>query len=257
MRLSPARFLGLLGALVVAVATFVALSVRSTVHLRDQAAQVDAQARALLMLREERATLVAQQPSPEAVEKRERIQAALATERAALQEQSAEFQRASLAAMRRTKAASEPSRSPPSRVSPQAAINSTILALNYGEPEELAGLIDFDPVARAEAENFFASLPPDLRTQFRSPEQLVAHVMTAKTSTVLGASGDPPVFYGPDDASLRLNLQFPHDISRTATLQFHRDGEGWRLRVPAKVIEGYRARVMGSVPVAATSPAPR
>lgn len=257
MRVSPGRFIGWFGIVVVAMAIVVTRSVRATGQLRDEAARVEVQFRDLTTLREERARLIAQQPSPDARENLAREQATLAKARAALQEQRTEFQRAALATMQRTKAEAQPAREPPSRVSPQATIHSTIAAVNHGEAEDLAELIDFDPAARAEAENFFASLPPDLRAQFGSPAQLVAHVMAAKTSTFLGASGESPVFLGPDDATMRMTLQFPWNITRTATLQFHRDDAGWKLRVPATVIEGYRARVTGVVFAdVPTAPAP-
>ena len=158
-----------------------------------------------------------------------------------------EFQRVSLEAMRRARAEAVPPRPPPNRHSPQTTVECVIRAVADGEADELAALIDFDVAARTEAENFLASLPPDLRTQYRSPEQLVAQIMAAKTGTLASTSGDPPVFRGSDEASMRLNLQYSSGQTRTSTLQFHRDVAGWKLRIPAQVIEGYRARVTGVV----------
>ncbi len=44
-----------------------------------------------------------------------------------------------------------------------------------------------------------------------------------------------------------MNLKFPYGISRSPTFQMHRAADGWRLRVPARVIEGYRTLVTGVV----------
>ena len=135
-------------------------------------------------------------------------------------------------------------------------MQSVIQAVQDGNTDELAELLDFDGPARDEAEAFLASLPADLQEDYRSPERLVAHVMAAKTHANYAATkvvADTAL--GADDHTLRLALYRADGQFRTATFQLHRASDDWRLRVPTRVIEGYRALVTGYIPSAAAETA--
>jgi hypothetical protein len=249
MRVSPGRFLGAFGAVLSGFVLATAFLARTNAVLRSQiqTTPTGEQARVLQERRERWDRLTAQRPDAAEQLSLERDRQALEVESATLEQARTDFQRASLATMRRAPPELVPARPQPSRISPETTVQSMIRALADGEAGEIAGLLYFDPPARTEAENFFASLPPDLRTEYGSPEQLVAHVMVAKTSVVTSTSSEPTLFLGSDDASMRLNIQYASGQARISTLRFHRDAEGWKLQVPAKVIEGYRARVTGVI----------
>ncbi len=249
MPLSPGKFLGVFGALTAATIAAVLVSAHATAELREQAAAGAARERALVDLRNHRDALAAQQPGTDALEQAHEDALAVPGEEAALAALRAEHQRTALNAMRRTGADSADARPLPNRVSPEATLQSVIQSVTDGEADELAGVIDFDAAAQAEADAFFASLPEDVRTQFDSSARLVAHVMTAKTPRDIASTRVTKLDEAAADrATLHVQLTRTNGTDRSATFVFHRTADGWRLRVPAKVIEGYRALVTDFVP---------
>lgn len=253
MKLAPARFGFACGGLVLVAAAVVMFLHLETAQLRLEAAHTNAQLRLAQDLSQERAALAQQAPAATQVEALRHELASLPTERAALEDLRADVQRATLAAMQRPAVAVEAARPLPDQLTPEATIQAVIRAVRDGEVAELATLLEFDDAANDEAGMFFASLPEDLRAGLGSPRLLVAQVMTAKTGMDYASTTvDPPAFSGPEDASVRLRMLRRDGASRQATLHLHRSPQGWSLRVPAKVIEGYRALVTGDVtPVSA------
>ncbi len=246
MRIPPIRFLWVLGGFIAFSVAVVLWSGSSTDNLRREADEARVRARALQDLGDRRDALAAQQPTTSQLEQIQREALALEAEQATLDGMRADLQRSTLEAMNRAAAPAAPTREPPSRLTPETTIQSVIRAIAGGEAAELADLISFDPEAQDEADGFFASLPEDLQTQFGSPQALVAHIMAAKTRVIDSMPAvDALARNGPDHASLRVRWSRDNGAPRTANFELERAGDGWALRVPAKVIEGYRALVTG------------
>jgi len=248
MHVAPTKFLCGLGALIVALGAAIGLVLRATAELRAEVNAARAQRAELRDAQGRRDALECAQSAPATVAQVERDVAALASARAELATARGEFQRVSLAAMRRESPVDPPARPAPSRADPAALLQSVVRAVADGEAEELAALIDLDEAARAEAEALLAELPGDVRAEYASVEHLVASVMVAKTDGHLAdARVDAIMPLNSDESTARTTLVRAGGGTRTATFRLRQTTDGWRLRVPLRVIEGYRALVTGVV----------
>jgi hypothetical protein len=248
MRVSPTRFLCALGVVVVIVGAAIAISLRATAQTRAAANAAQAQDAQLRAAQLRRDALERVQPATATLEQLERDVSALTVAQAELVTARAEFQRASLAAMRRGPPVVAVARPAPGRADPAAVLQSVIRAVADGEAGELVALIDFDEAARAEANALLAELPADVRAEYVSVEHLVASVMGAKTDARLSdVRVDAITPLSGDESLVRTTLVRDNGTLRPATFRLRRNADGWRLRVPVRVIEGYRALVTGVV----------
>jgi hypothetical protein len=129
------------------------------------------------------------------------------------------------------------------RATPAATVETVFWSIAQGDVETLATLIAFDDDAQDQAERFYEVLPEDLRKEYDSPERLVAALMaiekpvTLKSVNVLGETSSSP-----DRGTLQLSSP-----SGNISLDFQRDAGGWKLVVPALIVDGYRHYAIGTL----------
>lgn len=135
---------------------------------------------------------------------------------------------------------------------PVSTVETVFWSMAQGDVDTLATLIAFDDDARDQAERLYDVLPPDLRQEYDSPERLVAALMaiektvtSLKNVNVLNVTST-----GPDRESLQLAAPNNGRIS----LNFHREGDGWKLLVPALVVDGFRHYAIGTLSLSEPMP---
>lgn len=126
------------------------------------------------------------------------------------------------------------------RSTPAAAVETALWAATGGEVDALAGTLLLEGEARHAAESMLAGMPPAVRSQYGTPERLVA-LLTAK-EIPLGSMHilAPPK---PDPAGTRVVAQLRDHAGfiRAVALSVRKDGDGWKLVVPAGAIEKFRS----------------
>lgn len=134
------------------------------------------------------------------------------------------------------------------RATPGATFESTLRTLVESDPDSLSNLIAFDDAAREEASRLYNLLPDDLQGDYTTPEALVAELMVANTkprATELVVLEE--TFVGPNETSAKIGMSRDAKGNwRSATFRFRRDGGGWKIVVPALIIDGYRHRILGT-----------
>lgn len=131
---------------------------------------------------------------------------------------------------------------------PENALETVLWAAAGGDLDMLKTALQFDAASRAEAEAVLSRLPTPTRETYRTPEGLMT----------LFIAGDAPLGSlnvlsrqdtGPNAALAYAALTDASGAIRQACLSFVRDGERWRLVVPANAVSKVAQRVM-------TSPSP-
>lgn len=134
---------------------------------------------------------------------------------------------------------------------PVSTVETVLWSIAHGDVDTLATLIAFDDDARDQAARLYDVLPEDLRGEYKSPESLVAALMAIEkpvtslnSVNVLGESSP-----GPNRDTLHLAAS-----SGQISLNFRRDASGWKLLVPALVVDGYRHYAIGTLSLAESPP---
>ncbi|MEO7412641.1 MAG: hypothetical protein ABIZ81_04730 [Opitutaceae bacterium] len=135
------------------------------------------------------------------------------------------------------------------RTTPLAALQSTVWAARQGDTNTLAGLIAFDAAGRALVDALFARLPDESRVLTGSAEKAFATLLAVRLPQDLGSAEvtTGPVTMG-DELTLGMRLKRTDGESKEAKLRFAHDAEGWRMVVPAKVVENYIATLSNRIP---------
>jgi hypothetical protein len=125
--------------------------------------------------------------------------------------------------------------------SPTATFETAIWAASQGDIDVLATTVGFQPEGRARLESLFASLPPETRAQFGSPEKVFATLLASKIPTDMDGFGlVSQTEKSPDEVVLRMRMQRGEGKTKDDTFPTHRDADGmWRLIVPDKAVESY------------------
>lgn len=128
---------------------------------------------------------------------------------------------------------------------PENTLETVLWSAAGGDLDALKAALHFDATGRIEAEAVLAGLPAAARENYRTPEGLVT----------LFIAGDAPLGSlnvlsrqntGPDSAVAYAALTDTNGAIRQACLSFVRDGDRWRLVVPANAISKVAQRVMAS-----------
>jgi len=232
--------------------------------LRGEIAGLRAQARERARLQAEHQRLTSTQPAPGE-------RATLLADRAAVTQLRSELdalrRRASESATgRRTEGPAQPQSTPPltgniiayklwknlGAASPAAAFETALWASAGGDIDALAGLLALDPAARAEAAALFAQLPANLRSEFVSPERLVA-VLTAKdvplgSATILGQ------YPSPTDTKVSAQIFDAEGNQKISLFSLRLEGDRWQLVVPGNAVKRYAAWLQAPPAVAQAKP---
>ena len=136
------------------------------------------------------------------------------------------------------------------RATPLAAVQTALWAAQQGDTDALAGLIAFDAAGRALVDALFTRLPEEARASNGSAEKVFATLLAVRLPQDL-SSADVTTAMTPtgDEFSLGMRLKRTEGEAKEARLRFSRDAEGWRLIVPAKVVENYIATLNNLLPI--------
>jgi hypothetical protein len=141
------------------------------------------------------------------------------------------------------------------RRTPQATIESVLWAASRGEVDRLAELLGFTPDVEAEADTMFSRLPAASKQEYGSAEKVVATLLAgsfpkdAQASTILTEHE-----YGDKDAAIAMAVTHSDGQGRTNVFQFRKTTDGWRLMIPAAILNDYEKTLLGDQQAAEAGP---
>lgn len=252
------RFLLLLGALAVTVATLLGWQRHAAEKLRATLAWEQSQATERARLQTEHQRLVANQATAAEIADALAERALVAQ----LREQLTAMQRRgrSATAAKPAPATVSPVTTPSltghvlayalwqnaGQETPAAAFESILWASSVGDIDALVGLLAFEPEARSLAETLFAHLPETVRKEFVSPERLIAF-LTAK-DVPLGSATILNQYPTPTETRVSAQIFDAEGKQKIALFSLRPEGPDWRLIVPGNAVKRYSAwLVPGSV----------
>jgi hypothetical protein len=219
----------------------------TTATLREKAERLRAAGLAHMRLREEHATLQAQNVSPDELAQLRADHA----ERARL--------RAEAAALRGKREAVPPPQTaevptaptpPPSvelwtnagRATPNDTFQTGVWASVHGDTDTLAKVITFDAEGRALIDAQFARLPEKDRSLYGSPEKVFATLLAVRLPQDLTSATVTQTTEGSESTVLRMRLQRANGSSKESNFNFIRTAgdDGWRILVPTNVVKNYQ-----------------
>jgi hypothetical protein len=134
------------------------------------------------------------------------------------------------------------------RASPEAAMETMLWAASGGDLDALEETLSINDETRAKAEAMLTALPEGARTQYSTPDDLLAVVIAGNVpldSAQLVARQQNDA----DHVTEYLRLKNADGITRQVYLSLHRGPDGWRLVVPGNVVEQ-----IANPPAGGTSP---
>lgn len=128
---------------------------------------------------------------------------------------------------------------------PAAALETVLWAAAGGEVDALAGLLRFDVGVRARVDALFAGLPDSVRTEYGTPERLIA-ALTARDvplgkAKLFDTKAD---FSGDRRMAMQIN-ETEGKAPRGVLFSLRPKGGTWGLVVPASAVEKYAAMLKG------------
>lgn len=134
------------------------------------------------------------------------------------------------------------------RATPYQTFQTVQWAILAGDVEALERSISFDADAAASARAFFDELDAASRSEFGSPERLVAAAVTGKAHELpIAADVVSETSAGADLVHVRMRIAGAKAQAREITLSFRSYPDGWRLQIPAKIVASYRNLLLGPV----------
>jgi hypothetical protein len=132
------------------------------------------------------------------------------------------------------------------RSTPAAVFETALWAAAGGDTDMLAEALALDAGAQARAAGLLASLPPELRAQFSTPEKFVAFMTVRDVPE--GAARILRQVSGPTGTKLVARLMDAEGKARTVVFSLRSDNDKWRLVVPEAVIDRYATFLRGQKP---------
>jgi hypothetical protein len=131
------------------------------------------------------------------------------------------------------------------QATPVATLESILWASRGGEVGRLGQLLNLDAAARQAAAELYASLPSEAKTEYKTPEQLVATMVSAEMPDDYTAFSTLPITDGksPTTALIARVEDASGDQSNFA-LSFQRSASGWKMNVPAKAVQRFAAALV-------------
>ncbi len=134
------------------------------------------------------------------------------------------------------------------RATPEAAFQTLIWAAMKGREPELAACVALNPAARAKAENLLATLSPDARAKYGTPEQLVglvfSHGVLEATAVQFVATS---IAADGDHATVTIRLRANSRENETK-IPMTRSADGWSMAVAEKQIDVIRRGLTAEPP---------
>lgn len=242
----PRRFLFAVVALLAAM--FGGLTARQwteTARLRTEAARLHAARAELVYLRAAHEHLTAARPDDAELARllqsgaeAERLHAEAAALRARPSSSPA-------AARKTTSSQSKPSQLPATtwrdlgRETPAATLESVLSTSARGEVQALAGLLAFEPGTLAKIEEVYAALPEENRAAHGSPVEVFATLVASRIPLDLAQTEIVEATSSSGETIVRMRLRNSGGTTREATFRLQQDSGGWRLIVPARVVDAH------------------
>jgi RNA polymerase sigma factor (sigma-70 family) len=124
------------------------------------------------------------------------------------------------------------------RSTPRTAFATQLWAARTGNIDLEAEAIALKPNERATLQALMASLPPDLTSQYNTPEKLMAFALAGSPNPVGGMQVLAETVLGPDDVTLQTQWQHTDDtIVHQSNVQLHQDSDGWKMVVPTVLVD--------------------
>ena len=217
--------------------------------VRDEVEFQRARQREVVRLKSENLQLATAQPSTEELQTLRSDHAAVERLRRELNELRTRTQ-ASPRATDQTAAGSPPITKPGDwknmgAASPAAALETALWAACGGDLDTLARSLTLEPAAQAKAMALLDGLPATSRSEYRSPERLVA-LLAAKDVPMGGIQMIAQARQGADQAMMRVRLYQTDGSAKSTSLVLRQAAGEWRLVVPESAIERYSAMLNGA-----------
>jgi len=132
------------------------------------------------------------------------------------------------------------------QATPVATLESVLWASRGGEVGRLGQLLNLDGAARQAASELYASLPSEAKTEYGTPEQLVATMVSAEMPDDYTAFAIMPI----NDAkstttALIARVEDASGDQSNLALSFQHSASGWKMNVPAKAVQRFAAALVG------------
>jgi RNA polymerase sigma factor (sigma-70 family) len=127
------------------------------------------------------------------------------------------------------------------RATPTAAAQTMMWAMQRGDIKTVASVIELAPPERAKLETFIATLPDKVRTDYGTPEDLLAFVMSGSPRPIAGVQLLSQTQPDADTEIHRVQMQYQNGEVRQDEIKFRREADGWKQVVSPAVVD----RVIG------------
>jgi RNA polymerase sigma factor (sigma-70 family) len=132
------------------------------------------------------------------------------------------------------------------RTTPRAAFSTQLWAAAEGDVDLEQSAITLTPEGRAKLAALLATLAPSSRSNYATPEKLMASVLAGSPHPVGGMQVLGETARTPDDVILDTEWQHADDsIVHHSKVELQRDSNGWRMVVPMVLVDravGYMSR---------------
>ena len=124
------------------------------------------------------------------------------------------------------------------RTTPRAAFSTQIWAAATGDVDLEQSAIILTPDGRAKIEALLATLPPSSRSNYATPEKLMASVLAGSPHPVGGMQVISETQPTADDVVLQTEWQHADDsIVHHSNVELQHDSNGWRMVVPMVLVD--------------------
>jgi len=125
------------------------------------------------------------------------------------------------------------------------AMESFLWASESGDIDKIAGLIGFQPAAKEKAQALFDQLPDTAKTEYGTPEKIVATMIAASMPTDLQAASIQ-IQSNRKVAYVGLRDEYADSSQSDLILRADNSTDGWKLSIPAKVIDAFQLKLAGT-----------
>jgi hypothetical protein len=123
------------------------------------------------------------------------------------------------------------------RTTPVLAVESLLWAASGGDVDLVANSVLIEPKAKQKATDWFATLPEATRSQYGSPEKVLALMLARDAAALTGMQVLGQQEINPDLTAVRIRMQVEGGKTKDETLPFYRAPDGWRMILPQSFLE--------------------
>jgi hypothetical protein len=126
---------------------------------------------------------------------------------------------------------------------PEAATETILWAAFGGDVDTLSSGLVFTPTAREKADAWFAGLPEKTRTQYGTPEKVMALMIAKDAAGLSGVQVLGQKEIAPDNVGVRVRFGSTDGNTKDDNLLFRRVNDGWRMVLPDAAFEKIARKV--------------